>query len=92
MNTGEALHIWLVQRCIDESEPCIPVIGGEPWVSIRFAAGLVGYEPEYFARLISAWGVPRHPHFRNIIRLSDLEGRHEQHSKDTQRVSDTVSS
>lgn len=63
---------FLVQRCIDQSEPCVPGFGEEPWFSIDFVAEVMGYlNAEDFRRRLNQRNVPRHPIQKKCIRFSD---------------------
>lgn len=66
------LAVWLVKECISQQEPCVPDSVGEPWVSVRFAAQVLGFEEVTFLRKINKLGIPRHPVQQKCIRLSDL--------------------
>ena len=67
------MAVWLVKECISQQEPCVPDPVGEPWVSVRFAAQVLGFEEVTFIRKINTLGIPRHPVQQKCIRLSDLE-------------------
>ena len=86
-------ELFLLQRCIDREEPCVPEVAGESWFSVTFAAEIMGYELDYFTREINKRKVPRHPLQGKCIRFSDTAKVFvsEQSSEDEERVSNSVS-
>ena len=64
---------FLLQRCIEKMEPCVPVFDGESWFSVAFVAEILGYDNvKNFREKLNRRKVPRHPVQSKCIRFSDL--------------------
>lgn len=71
---------FLIERCLAQSEPCVPEWNDESWFSIPFVASVLGYDNlAYFARKVNEAKLPRHPMQSKCIRFSDTgKIKHEQ--------------
>ena len=66
-----SIEIHFLEKCLAISEPCCPEFAAESWFSVRFVAGVLGFEPDTLSRKLTAAGIPRHPMQPKLIRFSD---------------------
>jgi hypothetical protein len=71
-----SIAVSLVQECKMLREPCVPEVVEEPWFSVKFVAGMLGFEEETFTKKINKLGIPRHPIQKKCIRISSLARMH----------------
>lgn len=72
MSTGNAWQ-WLIDHCLKAKERFLPGADGEPWVPYTVVAELLQQEAGTISKAVTKHGIPRHPVFSGLVKISSFE-------------------